>query len=397
MLGASGVLSLTRVSPAPGGQPLTETYFEQPMVMVSGSALDGHLRFFSAVSFDRLTTPDGVLTLGAWGAGYYDREHPHEYLHEAIASLVGQINGTQHSGEVSISGGKGVVPFGSDPPMDRPALHVPVNHHWSQIMERALVVVALRLGRVVIEGSLFDGNESGVTTTTLSSSDTSHQHGGVLVPQPPPRTGFGQSRTARLTWRPSAALEFRASAGTIRAPGHHPGAGAEPQPMWNLSAKFDRPGAATRTTIMAELGRASVERPYWTALAEGQLELRQQHRFYYRVERTDRPEAPRTADLFHTAIDTLGVTPIAASRWFVQTAGYGYRLQSRWIAIEPIMEVALAHVSSLGSPPVNLDALYVKRTLWSGVLALRVTLGRSHMMGQYGAMAADGSDGAHHH
>src|SRR6266498_4964828 len=60
---------------------------------------------------------------------------------------------------VSISAGKGFAPFGSDDPMNRPALAFPANHHWSQILERAVAVAGVRAGPVTLEAALFNGDE----------------------------------------------------------------------------------------------------------------------------------------------------------------------------------------------------------------------------------------------
>jgi hypothetical protein len=365
------------------------------MLTLSGHALDGHLRFSSTFSADRLTTSDGVLTLGAWGGGFYDRQHSHDYVHEAVASLVGDITGEHLRGQISVSGGKGVVPFGSDPPMGRPVLHSPVNHHWSQIMERPLLILGLWFGRVGIEGTLFDGRDGSEAPVTAHDS-LAHQHPGGFPPVAPARTGFGQSRAVRVTWRPMGALEVRGSLGRIVAPGHHAGVGADPQQMWNLSARFDRMAQSGRATVMAEVGRAWSGRPYWTGLAEGQWAWGP-HRVYYRTERTDRPEGPRAPDLFHPATDTLGTAAVGATRWFVQTAGYGLTLRAGVLTVEPILELGLGRVVNVGTPPVDLAALYGRRTLWSGLLAVRLSLGGGHTMGPYGALSPAGHGGGHHH
>jgi hypothetical protein len=365
------------------------------MFTLSGQVLGGHLRFSSAFSADKLTTDDGVLTLGAWGGGFYDREHPHDAVHEAVASLVGDISGMHGHGQVSVSGGKGVVPFGSDPPMARPALHAPVNHHWSQIIERPVLILGLRFGRVGIEGSVFDGRDGSETSVPASHDTTTHQHGGFF-PDTPDRTGFGRSHALRVIWRPSGVLELRGSLATLVAPGHHPGEGASPVEMWNLSGRFDRMAESGRATVMAELGRAWSGRPYWTGLAEGQWAWGL-NRVYYRVERTSRPEGPRTSDLFHQATDTLGAAAVGATRWLVQTAGYGLTLRSSRVTVEPILELALGRVTDVGTPAVDLAALYGRQTLWSGVVAVRLSLGGGHTMGPYGALAPAGQGGGHHH
>ncbi len=392
-LGAQGSLTATRADPVPGRGSLTEARLEQPMLSLGGSLLRGHLQFSSAISLDRLTTPDGVLTLGGWGGGYYDRQHPHDYLHEAVVSLVGDIRSTRRQGRISLSGGKGVVPFGSDPPMARPPLRSPVNHHWSQVLERWLVVLGLRTGAVGFELALFDGRDG-----TESDVDSDSTHAAHCAPgEDCPTVRFGDSRSARLTLRPAGGLEVRGSLGTIKAPGHHPGAGFSLHRMWHLAARLDRPVGGGRADLRLELGRSRIERTYWTALAEAEW-ARGDHRFYLRVERTDRPEGPRGTDLFRSAPDTLDAALVGVTRWTVQTLGYGYSLWHRTIRLEPMVEFSLGRVASVGTPRVDLEALYGRRSLWSGVVGLRLSLGAPHTMGRYGALAdADSVARQHQH
>src|SRR5688572_28895336 len=97
----------------------------------------------------------GELSTGAFGEGYVDRRHPHTYLHELI------VTGSGSAGPVafSVSGGRGFAPFGTDDPMMRPFEKYPINHHLAQILERALLMGALRLGPAMVEAATFGGDE----------------------------------------------------------------------------------------------------------------------------------------------------------------------------------------------------------------------------------------------
>ncbi|HTS87119.1 MAG TPA: hypothetical protein VMG41_01405 [Gemmatimonadales bacterium] len=383
-ISVSGLATGTRVDGVPGGGTTNELKLEQSMLGLHGSQLHGHLRFSAAVSADRQTIPDGVLTLGAWGQGLYDREHPHAYLHEAVASLVGDLD--RGRGQLWLAGGKGYVPFGSDPWMDGPTVHGPVNEHWVEIEERALITLGLRLGRVGIEGSLFDGTEGTVAQSTTTDT-AGHQHGGGFIPEPPPRAGFGHSHAVRVIWRPLGGLELRGSVATIRSPEHHAGAGPGDEQVWNLSGQVARPTPSGHFGARVTLGRAWEGSAFWTAEAQGEWQSRG-HLAYYRLERTDRPEGPRTADLFHSALDTLNA-PVGATRWTVHTAGYSFTFLAGALRLAPVVELAVAQVASVATPAVNVRALYGGTTLWSGVIAVRVSLGRSHAMGHYGVDPAE--------
>jgi hypothetical protein len=97
----------------------------------------------------------GELSTGAFGEGYVDRRHPHTYLHEAVASGVGALGPLAFS----LSAGRGFAAFGTDDPMVRPFEKYPINHHLSQILERSIVIGALRFGPAILEGSTFGGDE----------------------------------------------------------------------------------------------------------------------------------------------------------------------------------------------------------------------------------------------
>ena len=69
------------------------------------------------------------------------------------------LGGFDGRGELSLSVGKGFVPFGTDDPIVRPVIRYPVNHHLAQILERAVIIAAARHGPAGIEAALFNGDE----------------------------------------------------------------------------------------------------------------------------------------------------------------------------------------------------------------------------------------------
>src|SRR5439155_20136878 len=150
---AQAVLAVTHVDPAPLAGGLTEAKIEEDMIMGHASALGGRVALQTTLNFEGLTMPGGVLTLGAWGEGFIDRRHPHTYVHELIASWNVWRAGSGRDW-MSLIAGKGFVPFGTEDPMNRPALVFPVNHHWSQLLERAVAGAGVRTGPVAVEAAL---------------------------------------------------------------------------------------------------------------------------------------------------------------------------------------------------------------------------------------------------
>lgn len=67
-------------------------------------------------------------------------------------------SGVGHVGKAELAG-KGVAAFGSDDPSDRLTLRHPANHHRSQILERAVLTSGVLAGAVMVEVSLFNGDE----------------------------------------------------------------------------------------------------------------------------------------------------------------------------------------------------------------------------------------------
>jgi hypothetical protein len=154
-LGAQAVGVVTRASPALAGRTLTEGYVTQPVVMGELVPRGGPLRLTGTLDFEGLTLRRGELNGGIYGEGYVDRRHPHTLVHEAVAALEAGVLGAR----ASIAAGKGFAPFGTDDPMMRPFVKYPVNHHLAQILERYVLIAAVRAGPALLEASTFNGDE----------------------------------------------------------------------------------------------------------------------------------------------------------------------------------------------------------------------------------------------
>src|SRR5213596_3300840 len=145
---AQAIPLVTATNAVPGGASRSEARLVQPVLMIEAAALGDHLQLHAMGDFEGWTIRHGELATGAYGEGYYDRRHPHTYVHELMltgADVLGRVDGTV---VVSLSAGKGFAPFGTDDPMSRPPMLYPANHHLAQILERAVAVAAVTAGPV---------------------------------------------------------------------------------------------------------------------------------------------------------------------------------------------------------------------------------------------------------
>lgn len=364
---ATAVVAVSHVSPIPGGGSRAELRAEQPVLMVRAGALAERLGLDFTLNFEGLSIPNGVLGLGVWGEGYVDRRHPHTYLHEAMVSLTEQVNDRV---AVGVAAGKGFVPFGTDDPMNRPALRFPVNHHLSQILERAVVLTGGRAGPVAVEGAAFNGDEP--------------ERPGQW-PNVPER--FADSWAARVTAWPVAGVEAQVSHASVASPEHRGGAGPR-QEKWSASVRFEGPARASRVYGLLEWARTEDADGFFvftTVLGETQVAWAGQ-RLYARWERTSRPEELRTPDPFRSVRPHLDDAILGKSRWSVYTAGYAVAIRPlRWLTMEPIAEVALARAADLGGV-FRVEDLYGRRTFASLTAGVRVRHGTAHRMGRYGVL-----------
>lgn len=380
-VGAQAVLVYDRVSPVPGGGALGELRVVQPAVMAHASLLGDRLRFVGMVDLEGATMPDGQLAPGAFGEGFVDRRHPHTYAHELIVSGLLPFAGT--AGGASLSVGKGFAPFGTDDPMSRPVLRYPVNHHFAQLLERAVAIAALRYRGLMMEGALFNGDEPEEPS------------------QWPRLSRFGDSWSLRATARAALGVEVQGSFAHVASPEHREGAGST-QRKWSASARFERRFRETRAFAMAEWARTSESDGmfvFTSLLAEAGW-APGRHSAYYRFERTERPEEERTLDRFRSVRPHHDNSVFGRSRWTMHTAGIATELA--WdalpVRIGPILEFTVGRVTSLTPASFDPETFYGRSTFWSLSAGVRVGWGaRLHRMGRYGVAAEDGVTGAHSH
>lgn len=369
MLGAQAVLAGTTNDPIPGTGSRTEVRLLHPVLLGRWSMPGGWLSLAGTFNLEGWVVPGGEMTLGAWGEGFVDRRHPHTYVHEllAVAALPAPADGAI----LSLSVGKGFAPFGSDDPMMRPVLKYPVNHHLSQILERAVAIAAARVGPAAIEAGLFNGDEP------------------ERPGQWPALRRFGDSWSIRSTLYPWPGFEAQLSRASVASPEHRPGAGLR-QTKWSASIRWVGGSRATRGYALAEWARTSEaddQFVFTSVLAEGAVRL-QAHQAYARFERTERPEETRTGDLFRSRRPHLENSILGTTRWTIYTAGYGITLAGpvRGLQLTPFVEGSHGRASERGSGFFDIEALYGGATFWSASAGIRVSWRTAgHRMGRYGA------------
>ena len=353
---------VTDADPIPGGGTRTELRVVAPVLFGEASLAHGFVSIHAMLDGEGWTMRGGELSMGAWGEGFIDRRHPHTWAHEVMATAGGM--------RWSISAGKGFAPYGTEDPMSRPAIIYPVNHHFSQILERAVAIGAFRWRRFTFEGGAFNGDEPETWDEWPSWSR------------------FGDSWSARVTARAGSGLELAASYADVKSPENRFGAGLRHR-MVNLSARLDRRVRMGDFYALAEWDHVDEGGffTYYSGLAEGQL-TRGRSRFYLRLERTDRPEELRfSGDDFrgirpHSENSNNGIT-----RWNVLTAGAARRFAVGRVPVrfEAIVEGAFMHVTTI-TGIFDPTTFYGRNDLSLLSVGLRMSAGTSmHRMGRYGA------------
>jgi hypothetical protein len=378
-----GIVSVTHVDPVPGGGTLTEARVVQPVLMLQAGALGGHLGFTGTLNLEGLTIPSGELLPGGWGEGFTDRRHPHTYAHELMLSGNDLLGGADGSVRLSLSVGKGFVPFGSDDPMSRPVFRYPVNHHLAQILERAVAMAGLRAGPVLLEAGLFDGDE-------------------------PERPGewpllrrFGDSWSGRITVLPIHGLELSASRAKVHSPEHRPGAGTDAW-KWHVGARIDRHLLGGRLYGLAEWARTAEANEFFvfkSLLGEAAFEAGP-HQPYYRFERSDRPEDIRTTDPFRSLRPHLENSITGVTRFTLHTLGYRYTVGAAAgrLALRPFIEGTVGRMRAVGGGLFNPMAFYGEETVASVSAGVRIEWRmHGHRMGRYGDVLDGMMMGEHEH
>lgn len=368
-IGARAIGVGTVASPAVNGRSLREGYLTQPMVMGSASVFGTLLRFDGMLNFEGLTLSRGELNAGIFGEGYVDRRHPHTYLHELVAT----VQGGSGRSRLSVTMGKGFVPFGTDDPMSRPLVKYPVNHHIAQILERVIVSGAVRYGPIAIEAARFNGDEP-ESPSDLPNGDR-----------------LWDSWAARATLFPVAAVELQASVARMKSPELAAGGGLS-QRKTSVSARYGRGPMRyalvewARTADHEEDGETAFG--YGSVLAEGFFS-RGLVNLAVRGERTERLEEERLQNPFRTPRPHSDFNNLGRTRWDIVTANVSANLIRKTaasIVIAPFLEISRQHVAPLARFAVfEPRDFYGSDRLWSVSAGVRLGAGMLHSrMGRYG-------------
>ena len=339
--------------------------------MLRAALAGGRVGLLATANFEGATIGDGELAPGTWGEGFMDRRHPHTYAHELMlvfASAPGTWRG-------SAAIGKGFVPFGTDDPMSRPTLRYPVNHHFSQILERAVIQASAGAGPVTLELAAFNGDEP------------------ERPDQWPNLERFGDSWAARLSVIPLAGLETQVSHAHVHSPEHRLGAAGD-QRKWSVSARWQGPLGQTPVYGLVEWARTSELNEFFvfrSLLIEGAATLGR-HQPYTRIEQTERPEEQRVLDPFRSQRPHIENAILGITRWSIVTGGYRLSGPASWggrLRWWPFAELSLAHVTLVTGSLFDPNGFYGRSTLWSATLGLRLDAGMlQHRMGRYGVFSA---------
>lgn len=371
---------VTRADPTATRAALAEGYLTQPVAM--GHAAWKDLRGIATLNLEGLTLERGELTTGGYGEGYVDRRHPHAYVHEL---LVGAEASHSRFG-ASLFAGRGFAPFGSDDPMVRPFEKYPVNHHLAQVLERVIVVGAVRAGPVIGEVGTFNGDEP------LSPGSS------------PNFDRFGDSWASRLTLLPLDGAELSASFANVTSPELRAGHGLD-QRKASVVGRFSRQSADSWRYALVEWAHTNertrdvTTAKLTTLLGEGAY-CRMGIIVSGRVERADRPEEEPLADPFRTPRPSTDLSNLGISRWTTITVSVSSpALRAAFVSGRPFVEVARIHAAP-GTPPGIFDAplRYGASSMWMLTTGIRLRAGMMHdRMGRYGAAVPGISKGTGEH
>lgn len=348
-------------------------YATQPAAMFNVASPGSRFVLRTTLNFEELTQENGELTYGGWGEGFIDARHPHTLVHEAMLTAnFWNVGG----GALSLSAGKGFAPYGTDDPMGRPALKFPTNHHLSQVLERFTVNGTYLWKGWGIEAGVFGGAEP----------EDAYDFSNI--------ESFGDSWSARLSRRfgdfgPFAAWELSTSFARI-AEEHH--GETETTQLANAAARHAQAYGFGRVYALVEASRSDPERGrgHYSVLGETQLSLGRgwKHQPYLRTEYATRPEyerqgAPGTPEFFRYE---HGAHEIGATRWLINTVGYGYETSSLPLSVRPFVELQ-HNVVRAERGGIDPRTLYGERSFWSVSAGARIYFGGGAMrMGNYGAL-----------
>jgi hypothetical protein len=372
-VGAQATGLVTRESPAIAGRDLTEGYLTQPLIMAQLGLWNSALAFKGTVDFEGLTMKRGELNAGIVGEGYIDRRHPHTYLHELVATATREFGGTS----VSLTAGKGFAPFGTDDPMARPFEKYPINHHLAQILERAVGIGAVRAGRLIVEGGLFNGDEP------ESAGDN------------PNRARYWDSWSTRITFLPFSQGEIQGSYARVKSPEVAIGGGADQRKQSASIRLEDAQHSGYGLLEWAHTGEyagGTKTLGFTSFLAETWAKY-EAISGAIRLERSERPDEPRLPDPFRTA-PASSQALLGRSLWTILTVRLAASLPTiAGLSLDPFAEVARIHVAEDQTPAAfDPHQFYGSNRIWSVSLGVKLSFGMAHMrMGRYGAATTESS------
>lgn len=362
---AQAIPALTQTNVVPGNRSLGELRVVQPMGMLDVSGAGDRVRLVATVDFEKYTIAHGELAPGDWGEGFEDRRHPHTLVHQLMLVAPDLTGRLLDPVRLFAAAGKGFVPFGTDDPMSRPVVRYPVNHHLSQILERAVGLAGVRAGPVTLEGALFNGDEP------------------VSPGSWPAMSRFGDSWATRLTLIPLPGLEVQASYAFVHSPENRPGAGPD-DAKTSASARWER-GPWYGLVEWAQTRTAGGAFVFRSVLAEGALQLPRQ-RPYLRFERSDRPEEERLfASPFRTRRPLFENSILGITRWTVLTAGDAVEVWTgRRVRLAPFFEGSYLRIARVGGGVFDPQVWYNRKQGFAVTIGARVSAGmRMPRMGPY--------------
>jgi len=371
--GAQGIGVVTHESPAVHSEDFTEGYLTQPVIMARVNPWNELLTASAMLDFEGYTLKRGELNAGIYGEGYIDRRHPHTYLHELMLSSARRFGAEAVNG-VSVSLGKGFVPFGTDDPMSRPFEKYPINHHLSQILERVVGIGAARAGSWILELGAFNGDEP------TGPGDT------------PNRSRYWDSWAGRVTYLPWPQGEIQTSYARVKSPENPDGGGAD-QRKQSASMRLEdkqHSGYALFEWSKTDTYSGSTRSFTFSSLLAETWAKYDRVNGALRVEYTERPDEQRTTD-FRTAVPPSDLSIAGRSRWTIITARLAASvLDKNQFLLEPFVEVARADVSPTLQPSgFDPRQFYGSSRIWSVSLGAKVAFNMAHMrMGRYGVAAA---------
>lgn len=366
---AQAIPLFTRASPSAGGVTHSQVALTQALAMGRWSMFGGHLGLDVALNAEGLTMPDGELNTGAFGEGFVDRRHPHTYVHEVMLGGRGAVGPV----ELSLTGGRGFAPFGTDDPMMRPLVKYPINHHLAQILERAAIIGAARYRSLIVEGATFGGDEP-VTASSAPRADR-----------------FGDSWSVRSTLLPVQGLELQASYARVASPEEPNGQGLD-QRKQSVSARAASPDggryllAEWARTVEHDHNRRADAFSLESALAEGSMRVAGAT-IALRFEQTDRPEEDRLADPFRTPQPHHDLNINGITRWRTVTLQLAAPSVTRGV-LSGFTFIEVARLSAHARQAMSFftpERLYGTTRFWMATVGVRLLAGSPHSrMGRYG-------------